>query len=268
MVSEWMDHGDINKFVKNFKGVNRVQLVSNYAISYGDRRDRAIQLVDAANGLEYMHSIHMVHGDLKGVLLYQLLDARALNDVQANILINHNFRACLADFGLSTIVGMGRCAAAGASLISVTSGASLVSFTPGGTTRWMSPELLYPEQFGITDDRPTRQSDCYALGMVVYEVRPDTTAPTFAMVRPAYRQVLYGNVPYWDITNEGGVINAIMNGQRPQKPEAAESLGFTSGVWGIVQRCWSADAGARPDVRTVLSYLNHAAWSWERRRLV
>ena len=37
----------------------------------------------------------------------------------------------------------------------------------------MSPELLDPERFGIPeseDTRPTRQSDCYALGMVVYEV--------------------------------------------------------------------------------------------------
>ena len=37
----------------------------------------------------------------------------------------------------------------------------------------MSPELLDPERFGISaseSDRPTRQSDCYALGMVIYEV--------------------------------------------------------------------------------------------------
>jgi len=46
---------------------------------------------------------------------------------------------------------------------------SLMSFTDGGTYRWMSPELL----FGIPegeDRRPTRQSDCYSLGMVIYEV--------------------------------------------------------------------------------------------------
>jgi serine/threonine protein kinase len=51
---------------------------------------------------------------------------------------------------------------------------TLMSFTAGGTRRWMSPELLYPERFGIPEsegDRPTRQSDCYALGMVIYEVR-------------------------------------------------------------------------------------------------
>lgn len=35
----------------------------------------------------------------------------------------------------------------------------------------MSPELLSPEEFGMADNRPTRQSDRYALGMVIYEVR-------------------------------------------------------------------------------------------------
>ena len=38
----------------------------------------------------------------------------------------------------------------------------------------MSPELLHPERFEIPeseDNRPTGESDCYALGMVIYEVR-------------------------------------------------------------------------------------------------
>jgi len=35
----------------------------------------------------------------------------------------------------------------------------------------MSPELLYPDKFGAKGFRPTTRSDCYALGMVVYEVR-------------------------------------------------------------------------------------------------
>jgi serine/threonine protein kinase len=112
--------------------------------------------------------------------------------MKANILINKHRRACLADFGLSTITGVATRAAAGASQVSLISdeplmsfnpGASrtslisndtLMSFTSGGTRRWMSPELLDPELFGIPKsegDRPTRQSDCYALGMVIYEVR-------------------------------------------------------------------------------------------------
>ena len=38
-----------------------------------------------------------------------------------------------------------------------------------GTTRWMSPELLDPIRFS-TDGLPSRESDCYALGMAIYEV--------------------------------------------------------------------------------------------------
>ena len=101
------------------------------------------------------------------------------NDSQANILINERLHACLADFGLSTIVGAERSAAANDSLISVAEEASLMSFTTGGTTRWMSPELLDPDQFGITDCRPTKQSDCYGFGMVVYEVRVDAIVPAW-----------------------------------------------------------------------------------------
>ena len=38
-----------------------------------------------------------------------------------------------------------------------------------GTIHWMSPELLDPTHFG-SDGLPSRASDCYALGMVIYEV--------------------------------------------------------------------------------------------------
>ena len=93
--------------------------------------------------------------------------------MQANILIHRDRRACIADFGLSTIAGAA--VAAGTSQMSLMSNDTLMSFTGGGTRRWMSPELLHPEMFGMPEsegNRPTRQSDCYALGMVIYEVSP------------------------------------------------------------------------------------------------
>ena len=63
--------------------------------------------------------------------------------------------------------------AAKISKLSVNSKVSLVPHSTGGTYLWMSPELLDPERFGFDKDdrRPTKQADCYALGMVVYEVR-------------------------------------------------------------------------------------------------
>ena len=143
-----------------------------------------------------------------------------------------------------------------------------MSFTDGGgTTRWMSPELLDPDRFGISDSRQTKQSDCYAFGMVVYEVCSDVIFPTSAEVLLVCHQVLCGKTPYWEITNEAGVMLAIPRGDRPQKPEAMENLGFTNQLWELVEQCWSVDIGARPDVRTVLSHLNHATWSWERRQM-
>ena len=97
---------------------------------------------------------------------------------KANILINKDRRACLADFGLTTIAGVVTPATVSArtSWVSSTSEKdTLMSFIDaGGTCRWMSPELLDPERFATREfgnSRPTKQSDCYALGMVIYEVR-------------------------------------------------------------------------------------------------
>lgn len=87
-------------------------------------------------------------------------------------MINIDRRACISDFGLSTITGVRVHAAAATSLSSLLSNDTVMSFTPGGTAQWISPELIDPERFGISGSegyRPTRQSDCYALGMVIYE---------------------------------------------------------------------------------------------------
>ena len=46
---------------------------------------------------------------------------------------------------------------------------SITAVSSVGTFRWTSPELLDPPRFA-SDGRPTRESDCYALGMVIYEV--------------------------------------------------------------------------------------------------
>lgn len=76
---------------------------------------------------------------------------------QANILVNDLGAARIADFGLMTITDL------------TTTFLSETDDSSGGTFCRMSPELLDPDRFG-SNGRPTPESDCYALGMVIYEV--------------------------------------------------------------------------------------------------
>ena len=55
---------------------------------------------------------------------------------EANILINRNRHACIADFSLLAMIS------------DQTNFISTISNAEGGTIRWMSPELLNPGQFG------------------------------------------------------------------------------------------------------------------------
>jgi serine/threonine protein kinase len=75
-------------------------------------------------------------------------------------LINDDRRACLADFGLTTIIP------------DSIAGYSVTAVESAGTARWMAPQLLVPEEYGLTKCTLTKESDIYALGMVMYEVLP------------------------------------------------------------------------------------------------
>jgi len=46
----------------------------------------------------------------------------------------------------------------------------------GFTAAFMSPELLIPDEFGREDAVPTPQSDTYAFGLVIFQVRGMTTS--------------------------------------------------------------------------------------------
>ena len=178
MVSEWMDNGNINEFIRKHEEVNRAQLVSSRVFLCDYRYDWFQKMVDVAHGLEYLHGLRIVHGDLKGVRSLSRHPLQLPTDLmnQANILIKKDHRACLADFGLSTIVYAAPRAPTNGTLplltpeTSTDSKTSLVPYTSGGTRRWMSPETLVPEMFGMEECRPSKQSDCYSFAMTVYEV--------------------------------------------------------------------------------------------------
>ena len=113
----------------------------------------------------------------------------------------------------------------------------------GGTTRWMSPELLYPDKSGLKNSRPTKQSDCYALGMVIYEV-------------------LSGRAPFTPF-NHYIAMRKIMEGERPERPEEAEGAWFTDDLWRMLNRCWVAQPDRRPNITVVLECLERVSRTLE-----
>jgi hypothetical protein len=150
-----------------------------------------------------------------------------MNVVKANILIDEAGHACLADFGLLAIIS------------DSVSHASSSSFAHGGTFRWMSPELFCPEKFGLKDSRRTKRSDCYALGMVIYEVLSGRA--------PFYRCDVYA------------VVAKVGGGERPERPEGEC---FTNGVWRILERCWTPNPDDRPRVEDVHQFLEDMSKFW------
>jgi hypothetical protein len=58
------------------------------------------------------------------------------------------------------------------------------------------------------------------------------------------------------------VVNEIMEGVRPKKPDEAKRLGFSDELWRTVELCWQEDRNARPSVEEILFSLTDAAAFW------
>ena len=114
------------------------------------------------------------------------------------------------------------------------------SFTETSSVRWMSPELLDPE---TQVHQRTGYSDCYALGMVIYEV-------------------LSGHKPFYQYMNFV-VSGKVAKGERPERPQGLEGvLWFTDDIWEVLERCWASLPLDRPSIKDVLKCLEKAASSW------
>ena len=116
------------------------------------------------------------------------------------------------------------------------------SYGQAGSSRWMSPELFSLERFGVKDSRRTKSSDCYALGMVVYEV-------------------LSGQAPF-SRYNKYVAVGKVLKGERPERPQGVGGIWFTDDIWSILGRCWEPKPGNRPSIEDVLRRLEEASSLW------
>jgi len=169
--------------------------------------DRIELICGVADGLQYLHSMGVVHGDMKG----------------ANILVATHAHPVLADFGLSVNEAQN------------TQGLTTTQAF-AGTTRWMAPERLDPEQYGL-NGRTSRTfaSDVYSFGMTIYEI--------------------YANrAPFYELSDPQVVV-AATTGKRPEHPgDDAEQRGLTPTLWTFVTRCWDHRPSARPNLTDRINY--------------
>ncbi|CUA74352.1 Protein-tyrosine kinase 2-beta [Rhizoctonia solani] len=116
MVSPWMKNGDLRSYLRQHPEADRCQLC-----------------YDICDGLVYLHSMNIVHGDLKG----------------ANVLISENGKAMLSDFGNSLVEDN-------------TLRFTVTTRDAACSSRWAAPEILE----GAAASYP---ADIFALGMTLLE---------------------------------------------------------------------------------------------------
>jgi serine/threonine protein kinase len=178
--------------------------------------------------LTYLHDQGIVHGDLKGVCVRTKQSPSCaltyLSDPKANILIDDNGHARLTDFTLIRILtdrwDRWECET------------SLLSLVKAGKLQWASPELIDPIGCGLEDCYPTKESDCYALGMVAYEV-------------------LSGKTPFAQHPLEVTLMK-VLNGERPSRPRFLGGELFTDDIWNTLEHCWEHYPCDRLNAREIL----------------
>ena len=219
--------------VPTFSGVWVSRHIRNKRYLLTSYSSRGTQLFDVAKGLEYLHDLDILHGNLKGVgqffdplAAFQLACLplpRSCNRIdlwlQANIVVDGRGRARLTEYRLAPIN----------SDLSFT-----VAATPGavGTSRWLAPEIITPTRKGaampVMESKP---ADIFAFGMLAIEV-------------------FTGKIPFEEQKNEAVVLR-ISQGGRPAMPVNSREVGLTDDIWGILESCWQQTAKKRPGVGEV-----------------
>lgn len=158
--------------------------------------------IGAAKGIAYLHSNNVLHRDLKS----------------PNILVDENFRAVVADFGISRDIG--------------------TEMTQGvGTTRWIAPEVIEGGKY-------SKEVDVYAFGLVLYElISCKLPFQEISFNSQVEKKVLAGARPPLPDSC------VFYEEQRPKLNMIPKSYR------DLVKTCWEQRPSKRPHLRKILTEL-------------
>ncbi|KAJ7586545.1 kinase-like domain-containing protein, partial [Mycena floridula] len=134
-----------------------------------------------------------------------------------NVLVTPSRRACIMDFGLSTI--------AASQMITSSNSSSNAE-----TLAWQAPETM------IHVSRNTQKSDMYSFACVCYEVF--TGKPPFCEL---------------EMIREMAIMLKVLNNERPTRP-ASSKLNDT--VWNCMTDCWKHNPDERPTAEEIVQRLS------------
>ncbi|KAF9644873.1 kinase-like protein [Thelephora ganbajun] len=182
-VSEWMPGGDLTDYVRKCPGADRLSLLS-----------------DVAEGLYFLHSRNIIHGDLKG----------------PNVLVDGDDHARITDFGLATVTQ---------NLDSMRS----ASDDQGHTARWTAPEILNEK------GTYSKEADVFSFAMVMIEVFTGAVPFNNCLPAAATLAIMNGQRPprpnHPDFTGElWGLMQRCWHHDLHMRPEVAGILKVLNGT--------------------------------------
>jgi serine/threonine protein kinase len=185
-------------------------------------------LTQTSSALSYLHSLFIIHGDVKG----------------SNILIDDNGEARLTDFSLSRILHA----------------PGFTTMTTSGTWRYMAPELVEICEKESAEGEEEEESSLNPATTDSWrwkapEQMEAATALTcaadvwgFAMM---VMEIWTGAAPFSYIRGDASVIHHVISGGRPKRYYCQQ---ISDEVWGVLEKCWDIDPGLRPSMASLTHF--------------
>ncbi|EIW77212.1 kinase-like protein [Coniophora puteana RWD-64-598 SS2] len=200
MICPWAERGSLHSYISSSDGT-RLSSLERFCI-----------LRDVAAGLQYRKnmsnvSIQRITGDN-----YSPLSGHSTWR-------SHKCRACLADFGLSTIIAE--------------FGNTYFSSVRQGALRWAAPEaLIIPQEGKVV--LPTARGDVYSFGSIILQAC---------------------KVPYHYIKNDNALVGEVYLRKKPRRlsrPVIADTH------WSFMEECWLSekDGAYRPSVKEICKFVD------------